>query len=270
METVIFSGPPALSPFRRTALIEHCRDTVPGLTDLDADYVFAASLRRHPDALTQEWLARVLDVAVPTPDSTAGAQTVSESSPRLTFWPRPGTISPWSSKATDILHNCGLDVVRRVERGIVFRLGCEPGTDDLTPILPLLHDRMTEALIDDPAVLFAEVDPRPMERIPLMSQGRDALAAANEQMGLAMSPAEQSYFFDAFEKLGRDPTDVELVMFANVNSEHCRHKIFNAGWRIDGDELELSVEVGTTTVHVLVSLRSRALSRALRIAGTSR
>ena len=241
MEVVIFSGPPALSPFRRAALIEQCRHTVPGLIDLDADYVFAASLRQQADALTQERLVRVLDVAVPTPDSSAGAQTVGESNRRLTFWPRPGTISPWSSKATDILHNCGLDVVRRVERGIVFRLGCEPGTDDLTQILPLLHDRMTEALIDDPAVLFAEADPRPMERIPLMSQGRGALAAANEQMGLAMSPAEQTYFCDAFEKLGRDPTDVELVMFANVNSEHCRHKIFNAGWHIDDDELELSL-----------------------------
>ncbi len=246
MEIVTFIGPPALSAFRRATLLEQCRETVPEMVGLDADFVFAISLQDTPDRQTMERLEGVLDV-VSASSPSVDAEASGEGGQKLTFWPRPGTISPWSSKATDILHNCGLNAVRRVERGTVYRLHCDGPRDGqmlpqlLPKLSPLLHDRMTEAMIDDPSVLFTEIGPRPMERIPLTTQGREALAAANDNMGLAMSPAELAYFCDAFERLGRDPTDVELVMFANVNSEHCRHKIFNAGWRIDGEELELSL-----------------------------
>ena len=246
MEIVTFIGPPALSAFRRAAVLEQCRETVPSMVGLDADFVFAISLQDTPDRQTMERLEGVLDV-VSAPNPSVDAEASGGGGQKLTFWPRPGTISPWSSKATDILHNCGLNAVRRVERGTVYRLHCDGPRDGqmlpqlLPKLSPLLHDRMTEAMIDDPSVLFTEIGPRPMERIPLTTQGREALAAANDNMGLAMSPAELAYFCDAFERLGRDPTDVELVMFANVNSEHCRHKIFNAGWRIDGEELERSL-----------------------------
>ena len=241
MAILTFKGPPALSPFRRATLLEQCRLTVPELTDLDAEFVLAAALQQSPDARALDQLRGVLGVESPPEGPAPGASPTAPGRRLLTFWPRPGTISPWSSKATDIAHTCGLDSVRRLERGTAYRLEYRGDVDGLTPLLPLLHDRMTEALIEDPSVLFAEVAPRPLERIPLTSQGRAALATANEEMGLALSPAELDYLCNAFEKLGRDPTDVELVMFANVNSEHCRHKIFNAEWRIDGDERERSL-----------------------------
>ena len=240
MEILTFEGARALSPFRRAALLERCRQTAPELADLDTQFVFAVAVQQEVNVGTLARLEGVLDVST-TSDHVAEAKMADDASHTLTFWPRPGTISPWSSKATDILHNCGLDGVKRVERGTSFRLRFDRAGSSLELLLPLLHDRMTEALVDDPSVLFTEIEPRPMERIPLTAQGRGALSAANDEMGLAMSTAELAYLCDAFERLGRDPTDVELVMFANVNSEHCRHKIFNAGWRIDGDELELSL-----------------------------
>jgi len=239
MEILTFKGPSVMSPLRRASVLEHCRHAVPELVDLEADFVFTVALQQQPDAQVLQRLEGVLGVNSAATEA-APTSNAGESVHSLTFWPRPGTISPWSSKATDIAQNCGLDTVKRVERGTVYRLRFKGG-GDARLLLPLLHDRMTEAAIDDPAVLFAEVAPRPMERIPLTLQGRQALVAANDEMGLAMSPAELAYFGDAFEALKRDPTDVELVMFANVNSEHCRHKIFNAGWRIDGDELERSL-----------------------------
>ncbi len=154
--------------------------------------------------------------------------------------PRPGTISPWSSKATDIVRNCGLDVVKRIERGIGYRLAVrngEPGAEARRAILPLLHDRMTEAVLDsldDARTLFAHVAPRPMATIPLLAEGRAAIERANAELGLALAVDEIDYLEENFRRAGRDPTDVELMMFAQANSEHCRHKIFNADWIIDG------------------------------------
>jgi phosphoribosylformylglycinamidine synthase len=155
--------------------------------------------------------------------------------------PRPGTISPWSSKATDIVHNCGLDNVRRVERGIVYTLTLA-GDNTLTAeqrqsVLPLIHDRMTEAVlfdVNDTDVLFRHAVPAPYDVIDVMSGGRDALQAANGELGLALSDDEIDYLVENFTALGRNPIDIELMMFAQANSEHCRHKIFNADWKIDG------------------------------------
>lgn len=143
--------------------------------------------------------------------------------------PRPGTTSPWSSKATDILKNCGLAFVRRVERGTLYTFAA----DSLpSAVLPLLYDRMTEAPLDSLEALFRRVEPKPLVYIPVRAEGRRALEVANREMGLALSDEEVDYALHAFA--GRDPTDVELMMFAVVNSEHCRHKIFNADWIIDG------------------------------------
>jgi phosphoribosylformylglycinamidine synthase len=154
--------------------------------------------------------------------------------------PRPGTISPWSSKATDILQVCGLSLVRRVERGVRYSLAL-PGVPALAParkraLAAALHDRMTEAVLEQDAEavrLFAVATPAALQRIGLAG-GREALQQANARLGLALATEEIDYLLDTFRALGRDPSDVELMMFAQANSEHCRHKIFNAEFIIDG------------------------------------
>ncbi|MBL8473541.1 MAG: phosphoribosylformylglycinamidine synthase [Rhodocyclaceae bacterium] len=158
--------------------------------------------------------------------------------------PRLGTISPWSSKATDIARNCGFDWVARIERGIAFHvelgrglLGSPAWDADLrAAALPHLHDRMTESVLDSfdaAAALFQHVAPRPLREVDLLVGGRAALASANKDWGLALSEDEIDYLVEAFRKLERNPSDVELMMFAQANSEHCRHKIFNADFVID-------------------------------------
>ncbi|MBE0621800.1 MAG: phosphoribosylformylglycinamidine synthase, partial [Burkholderiales bacterium] len=149
--------------------------------------------------------------------------------------PRIGTISPWSSKATDIARQCGLPAVRRLERGIAYYIDGAPGRK--WEIAAVLHDRMTESVLDaldGTAQLFRHVAPRPLVAIDLLAHGRAALEEANRSMGLALSADEIDYLFENFFALGRNPTDAELTMFAQANSEHCRHKIFNASWVIDG------------------------------------
>ena len=152
--------------------------------------------------------------------------------------PRKGTISPWSSKATDIFHNCGLSSILRVERGIYYKLFSSgrllSGLHDIQSLLPRLHDRMVEGVYTDVSDIFREIKPAPIRTIDILSGGEQALASANIEMGLALSDDEIEYFFHAYDEAGRNPTDVELVMFGQVNSEHCRHKIFNAAWIIDG------------------------------------
>ena len=161
--------------------------------------------------------------------------------------PRPGTISPWSSKATDIAHNCGLAAVNRIERGLAYAIGTADGalTDaDRASIAPEIHDRMVEVVLAglaDVKALFEHVAPRSLRFVPLASEGRKALEQANRVLGLALAPDEIEYLDASFRALGRDPTDVELMMFAQANSEHCRHKIFNASWIIDGDAQEKSL-----------------------------
>jgi phosphoribosylformylglycinamidine synthase len=147
--------------------------------------------------------------------------------------PRLGTISPWSSKATDIARQCGLSGVRRLERGTVYWLA----RGSAARVAPLLHDRMTETVLtslDEADALFEAHAPRPMTSIDLLGEGREALVRANGSFGLALSDDEIDYLADYFRRAGRNPTDVELTMFAQANSEHCRHKIFNAEWVIDG------------------------------------
>jgi phosphoribosylformylglycinamidine synthase len=155
--------------------------------------------------------------------------------------PRPGTISPWSSKATDIAKACDIDAVERIERGICYGLKFS-GTVDDSDVLALSHllsDRMTDAVFPSAAgveALFETHEPAPVGIVPLQEQGRDALVAANTGLGLALSDQEIDYLVASYADLDRDPTDAELMMFAQANSEHCRHKIFNASWVIDGQE----------------------------------
>ncbi len=167
--------------------------------------------------------------------------------------PRFGTISPWSSKATDIAQVCGLDAVRRIERGIVWRLDSAKklSREDAPRLAAPLFDRMTEtALLErgEAARLFVREKTRPLRTVSLAS-GRDALVAANSELGLALSDDEIDYLVKNFAALGRDPTDVELMMFAQANSEHCRHKIFNADWIIDGERQPKSLFAMIRNTH---------------------
>ena len=229
-------GRSAASSFRLAKLLDSLRAARPA-TDVVA---LAASYRHYveldqplaPEARTV--LDRLLTYGPADDRPPAGA-------PAFVVVPRPGTISPWSSKATDIAHNCGLDAVRRIERGIDWHVstksGRPPGAHDRDALVALVCDRMTEAVLAGPAdahVLFAHVEPRPLASVPLLAQGRDALVRANTELGLALAEDEIDYLDRSFRALGRDPTDVELMMFAQANSEHCRHKIFNASWIVDG------------------------------------
>ena len=215
-----FVGPPALSSLRRRSLLADCQRCAPEIEDLHATYFYAVQCTRALADDERARLMRLLDV-----DAALPARARNE----VAIGPRLGTTSPWSSKATDILKNCGLEFVRRVERGTRYAFAADTSP---SAVLPLLYDRMTEAPLHSLASLFRRVEPKPLVHIPVRAEGRRALVAANRAMGLALSDEEIDYALHAFA--GRDPTDVELMMFAVVNSEHCRHKIFNADWVING------------------------------------
>ncbi|MFZ1643612.1 MAG: phosphoribosylformylglycinamidine synthase [Candidatus Contendobacter sp.] len=226
-----FRGSPALSPFRRQKLLTALRRRVPAVTAVYAE--FAHFVDGSLTTRDREVLDRLLRYG-PT-----AARRHLTGEPTFLIIPRSGTISPWSSKATDIAHNCGLQHVRRIERGVAYYLeAAQPLTaDDLAALEPLLHDRMIEAVLapdDDPTVLFAHAEPAPLATVDVLGGGREALATANRELGLALSEDETDYLLDSFTRLERNPTDMELMMFAQANSEHCRHKIFNADWIIDG------------------------------------
>ena len=160
--------------------------------------------------------------------------------------PRLGTISPWASKATDIAHNCGFSSVTRIERGVRYVIGGLSGlsSEQLAAVDKLLHDRMVESVLghnDQLEALFAHRQADSFSTVGVLAGGRNALADANTKLGLALADDEIDYLVDAFTQLGRDPSDVELMMFAQANSEHCRHKIFNASWTLDGADCEHSL-----------------------------
>jgi len=234
-------GGPALSEFRSQKLLGQISQRVPEVTGIGAVFLHVYDLEERLNGEEQAVLEQLLHYGPPPRDAgIAGCD--------LVVVPRPGTISPWSSKATDIIHNCGLEKIRRVERGIVYSLqtddGVSLGTKQLSLILPLLHDRMTETVfhdIQDTEVLFRHTDPAPFARVDVLEGGRAALEAANRELGLALSNEEIDYLCENFTALGRNPTDIELMMFAQANSEHCRHKIFNANWIIDGQAHETSL-----------------------------
>ena len=236
-EVIALRGRSALSSFRIAKLLGSLSAIRPGhaVAALSARYWHFVEVERPLDEREQATLTRLLTYG-PLDASDAAADT------SLLVVPRLGTISPWSSKATDIAHNCALAAVRRIERGVAFDVATRDrmplGEPDRAGLLPLVHDRMTETVladVEDARALFAHVAPRPFATIPLQAQGSAALRAANDTLGLALSDDEIDYVAHAFERLRRDPTDVELTMFAQANSEHCRHKIFNAAWTLDGE-----------------------------------
>ncbi len=241
-----FRGSPALSPFRLEKLLIALRRQVPSITDAYAEFVHFVDgrLTTHD----REILDRLLRYGPNIPPRHLTGE------PTFLVIPRPGTISPWSSKATDIAHNCGLQHVRRIERGIGFYLeSTQPlTTADLSRLQPLAHDRMTETALtadDDLTTIFTQTEPTPFTRIDLMNGGRKALTMANRELGLALSDEEMDYLLDCFIRLKRNPSDVELMMFAQANSEHCRHKIFNADWIMDGVTQEHSLFAMIRNTH---------------------
>jgi phosphoribosylformylglycinamidine synthase len=232
-------GPPALSAFRIAKLLERLRALESTITQLSAHFVHFIELAQPLSAAEQRILAQLLTYGPRLP------QAADENGARLLVVPRAGTISPWSSKATDIAQVCGLAAVRRIERGIGYRLKAAAalGDEQLERVAPVLFDRMTEeALLDaaQAARLFEHGQPRPAQRVSLR-RGRAALEEADRRLGLALSTEEMDYLLESFARLRRDPSDVELMMFAQANSEHCRHKIFNARWIIDGRPREESL-----------------------------
>ncbi len=151
----------------------------------------------------------------------------------LLVTPRPGTISPWSSKSTDIARNCGLTSIKRLERGTAYYVESSSALtmSQLSELKALLHDRMMEVVLDNveaAAALFIQAQPAAVKSVDILVGGRQALEQANLTLGLALAEDEIDYLVENFTKLGRNPNDIELMMFAQANSEHCRHKIFNA------------------------------------------
>ncbi len=229
----ILRGSPALSAFRINKLLSRCQDAHLPVSDIYAEYVHFADVSAPLNSDEQTKLQRLLKYGPSLAEHAPAGRL-------LLVTPRPGTISPWSSKATDIAHNCGLSQVLRLERGLAFYVQAPSLTDEQWRQLgALLHDRMMETLFDrfeDAEALFAQHQPAPVQSVDILGEGRSALEAANTKLGLALAQDEIDYLMNAFTSLGRNPTDIELYMFAQANSEHCRHKIFNADWIIDGQE----------------------------------
>ncbi|MEP7328414.1 MAG: phosphoribosylformylglycinamidine synthase, partial [Betaproteobacteria bacterium] len=251
-EILSLAGRSALSPFRLSKLLQGLAHVHPAhaVVHLQATYRHFVELARPLCADERRTLDELLTYGEDGDRNAAAPQA------RWLVVPRPGTISPWSSKATDIARNCGLDVVRRIERGVLFEVhttgGAPLATQDQAVLLPLVHDRMTEAVlldVDDMRQLFAHVPPPPMTIIPLHALGRAALDQANTELGLALAVDEIEYLDLHFRRLQRDPTDVELMMFAQANSEHCRHKIFNADWIVDGERKDKSLFAMVRETH---------------------
>ncbi len=239
-----FTGASALSDFRARQLLPRLQAVEPRITSLSARFVHLVATDAALSDAQQAQFAALLNYGEPFTEPGAGHAAIVVA-------PRLGTVSPWASKATDIAHNCGL-AVRRIERVTEFHIGLKAPLIGKAPALSdeqraavaaLLHDRMTESVLaslDQAQALFAELPATPMAHVDVAGggpgQGRKALVEANKTFGLALAEDEIDYLVDAFTRLGRNPTDVELMMFAQANSEHCRHKIFNADFTIDGQK----------------------------------
>ncbi|MEY4640465.1 MAG: phosphoribosylformylglycinamidine synthase [Pseudomonadota bacterium] len=235
---LILPGSTALSTFSRDKLLHKLQSHFTGVSAVEARFIHLVDLNRPLQGGERPLLDRLLKYG-PADTGAAALPNAVE----VFVVPRAGTISPWSSKATDIARNCNLDAVRRLERGILYRIaGLNAVTGELAA---LLHDRMTQAVAPSPEaaanLLFVSAEPQALSSVDILKGGRAELTAANKRMGLALADDEIDYLVTSFTELGRNPNDIELMMFAQANSEHCRHKIFNASWTLDGKEQEHSL-----------------------------
>jgi phosphoribosylformylglycinamidine synthase len=229
----ILRGSPALSAFRINKLLARFQAANLPVSNIYAEYVHFAELNAP---LSDQQHARLTQLLQYGPSLTSH----TPAGKLLLVTPRPGTLSPWSSKATDIAHNCGLIQIDRLERGVAYYVEALTLNEAQWSLVAAeLHDRMMEtvfAALQDAESLFAHHQPTPVSSVDMLGQGRQALVDANQRLGLALAEDEIDYLHDAFITLNRNPNDIELYMFAQANSEHCRHKIFNADWIIDGEE----------------------------------
>ncbi len=237
-------GKAALSSFRLDKLRNALKAGKSGVTVEETRHCYFIELSADLSADEAILLDRLLGL-----DKQAGEPAIARSVQKLLVVPRLGTISPWSSKATDIARHCALPQIMRIERGVLYYLKNKQGKPlseaERKAVLPLLHDRMTESVIEKIAgvseKIFTHGIPQPLSSVDILNGGNAALETANRELGLALSSDEISYLVENFTRLKRNPTDVELMMFAQANSEHCRHKIFNADWVIDDEKQAISL-----------------------------
>ena len=234
-------GAPALSKFRTDKLLGRLKNIDGQVAAVHAEFVHFVDASRSLEPWEQSQLEALLTYGPAIADTDTRPGRGSEAAMAIAI-PRFGTVSPWSSKATDIAQNTGLEAVNRIERGVAYFV---QGVESIDRELgAALHDRMLETLLlNDGGVsgLFEKYAPRPLSSVDILAGGREALADANRALGLALAEDEIDYLMASFEDLKRNPTDVELMMFAQANSEHCRHKIFNARWTIDGETMDRSL-----------------------------
>ncbi len=234
-----YIGGSALSTFRLNKLLVQAQQFVPNLSRLEAQYLYFVDFEhpRLPDLL---------------PDCRSASSLSLVEGQYLVVIPRPGTISPWQTKATDIAHVCGLSDLNRLERGWYLSFDVKLNQSQIQLVGDLIHDRMTEIVLSDiNQVDFSQDSMRSLRSINILELGKQALTQANKEQGLALSEDEIDYLYDSFIELKRNPTDVELMMFAQANSEHCRHKIFNAEWFIDGNKQSKSLFQMIRNTHKL-------------------
>ena len=251
---LVLRGAPALSEFKVTKLLDKLSEQNIKVNALSTEFIHLVDVSEPLSAEERNVLDKLL---------TYGPKRSQQEQAGDVFFvsPRPGTISPWSSKATDIAHNCGLNKINRIERGCAFYVDAENlSSDERDIIVSAIHDRMTQSVFTDleqASVLFVDAEAKTFSSVDILGQGKTALSEANTKMGLALADDEVDYLYDNFTRLGRNPNDVELCMFAQANSEHCRHKIFNADWTIDGESQPKSLfkmikntyEVSSEYVH---------------------
>ena len=241
-------GAPALSDARLRALGEQIRAHTPAFRSVTAEFIHFVDEREALNEGERSVLDRLLEYGPKRSDRSA-----PDTGQLMLIAPRVGTISPWSSKATEIAHICGLTNVRRLERGVAYRVVGDLA-DGVKEIAPFLHDRMTQTVFrrfDDAEALFQHAEPAPYQTIDVLAGGREALVRADRELGLALASDEIDYLVENFRALGRDPSDIELMMFAQANSEHCRHKIFNADYTVDGVAQERSLFQMIRNTHAI-------------------
>ncbi|HQS37815.1 MAG: phosphoribosylformylglycinamidine synthase [Methylophilales bacterium 39-45-7] len=240
-QMISLRGSAALSPFRIEKIQSKLDQICPNIGHLYAEFWHFAWVDGTLSAEQKNTLNQILTYG-------PSMQAEDAQGELIVVLPRVGTISPWASRATDIVKHCGLPEIQRVERGIAYYVKTKNGqalsATERQQLLPLIHDRMTESVFstfEDAQKLYHTDAPKPLSTVDILQGGKAALNQANSDMGLALSADEVDYLFDNFTRMQRNPTDVELMMFAQANSEHCRHKIFNADWIIDGVQQEMSL-----------------------------
>ena len=236
---MILSGAPSLSAFRREKLLTKLRESDASIQSVCAEYVHFAEINKPLTPAETTTLQALLTYGPSEQEVDTGGQLILVA-------PRPGTISPWSSKATDIAHNCGLKTVVRLERGTAYYIEASAplSQQQLSLVGELLSDRMVESVFEElsqASALFSHDLPTPLSLVDVVSGGQTALKTANVSLGLALADDEIDYLVANFIDLQRNPSDAELMMFAQANSEHCRHKIFNASWTVDGVDQQHSL-----------------------------